>query len=294
MPLPDCSALLFYANLSILGEFVLIGKYIVIICTSFGPISLKPLLDPAAPAACIVPTTRVELWPDINRPGMESSMDTIEAIKVRHSVRAYKAESPSLETIREILSLASRSPSWANTQPWEVYVASGEVLDGIRKSYAANFRNRVQRQPDLAVPGEWPQAHENRMIELRDARTRSLQGEKTAEDIRESMFALNAQLFGAPAVAFICMERSLTPWSIYDLGLFSQTLMLAAAARGVASIPAFNLVAYPDILRDKLAIPDDLSIIMGIALGFEDREDPHNRYRSSRRPVEDFSVFKGF
>lgn len=224
-------------------------------------------------------------------------MDTLRAIANRHSVRAYEKDPPSREIIEKILDSASRSPSWANTQPWEVYIATGAVLEDIRQAYAANFRDRVHREPDLETPSEWPPEHERRMVELRDARMQSLQAEEDAEGgdvVRESMFALNARMFGAPVVAFICMDRSLTPWSIYDLGLFSQTLMLAAMDCGVASIPAFNLVAYPGILRETLGIPDQLSIVMGIALGYENGDDPHNRYRSSRRKIDEFAVLQGF
>ena len=104
---------------------------------------------------------------------------------------------------------------------------------------------------------------------------------------------MNYHFFHAPVVAYICMDKTLTPWSIYDLGLFSQSLMLAARHFGLDSAPAVTLVAHPDLIRKELKIPDDLPIIIGIALGYADAEHPQNKYRTPRRPVPEAVTFKG-
>jgi nitroreductase len=220
-------------------------------------------------------------------------MDVIEALNSRHSVRAFQPDAPDRDVLVEIFTAAGRAPSWANTQPWEVFVAAGSIVEEIRQTYATNFKNSVPRNPELAIPRDWPDALEQRMAVLRDERIKSLGGETDNEAVRKVFFELNVRLFKAPVIAYICMDRTLTPWSIYDLGLFSQSLMLAAQGHGVASIPAFNLVAYPSVLRDILEIPHELTILMGIALGYEDSGDPNNQYRSPRRTVEDFVRFKG-
>ena len=61
----------------------------------------------------------------------------------------------------------------------------------------------------------------------------------------------------------------------------------------VGSVVAVNLTAYPDILREELGIPEDHTVLIGIALGYEDPEDVNNQVRSIRRPVEDAVVIKG-
>ena len=63
-------------------------------------------------------------------------------------------------------------------------------------------------------------------------------------------------------------------------------MLLSACAHGVDSVPAYNLVKYPDILRDELGIPEDLSIAVGVALGYGS-DVPLNAFRSTRRPLED-------
>jgi len=88
-------------------------------------------------------------------------------------------------------------------------------------------------------------------------------------------------------VVYLCMDRTLSSWSIFDIGMFAQSLMLAATEFGVGSIPAINLVAFPDLLRSELAIPDELLLLLGIAMGYEDESNIANRPRSLRRPVDE-------
>jgi nitroreductase len=90
------------------------------------------------------------------------------------------------------------------------------------------------------------------------------------------------------------MDRTLTPWSVFDLGLLAQSIMLAAQHFGVGSAPAVTLAAHPDLLRAELQIPDDLSIIVGIAIGYADDGHPQNKYRSRRRTVQEVVTFRGW
>ncbi|VVB54903.1 Nitroreductase family protein [uncultured archaeon] len=111
---------------------------------------------------------------------------------------------------------------------------------------------------------------------------------------RQAIFEANYRFFGAPAVIYLCMDHTLTPWSIFDIGMLAQSIMLAAQQYGLGSIPAYVLVSYPDLIRAELNIPDDLSIIIGIALGYSDEQHPQNKFRSPRRPVQEVVRFEGF
>ena len=62
-------------------------------------------------------------------------MNTIDALNSRYCCRAFKPEQVSKQKVEEILEAAIHAPSWANTQPWEIYVASGEPLERLRKAY---------------------------------------------------------------------------------------------------------------------------------------------------------------
>jgi len=81
----------------------------------------------------------------------------IEALKSRKSIRVYKPDPVAPEVIREIVEAANRAPSWANTQPWEVYVAGGAPLDNLRKRYLENFQKEIAPAPEITIPAEWPE-----------------------------------------------------------------------------------------------------------------------------------------
>ena len=52
-----------------------------------------------------------------------------EVVLGRRSIRGYKPDPVPRALIEEILQIAMRAPSSMNTQPWNFYVVSGEVLD---------------------------------------------------------------------------------------------------------------------------------------------------------------------
>ena len=91
-------------------------------------------------------------------------------------------------------------------------------------------------------------------------------------------------LFNAPVVAFLTIGE-MNPWSIYDLGAVGENLMLAATDAGLASLPAYEFVRYPEVLRKNLPIPDEEIIGMGIGLGYLG-DQQINDFHSSRVNVD--------
>jgi nitroreductase len=108
------------------------------------------------------------------------------------------------------------------------------------------------------------------------------------------LMQMNYRFFDAPVVVYLCMERCLAPWSLFDLGALSQSILLSAQEQGLGSAVAITLAAHPDIIRRELGIPDELAIIIGIALGLPDPGSPQNRYRSTRRDVGEVVRLVGF
>jgi len=221
-------------------------------------------------------------------------MNVIEALNSRFCARAFKPDPVDKETIIKILEAATRAPSWANTQPWGIFVAGGEVLERLRQSYLANFHKGAPRNPDLPAPQQWPSALQKRIEELLAERFNIIGTERDESAARQALFELNYKFFGAPVVIYLCMDRTLSPWSIFDIGMIAQSIMLAAQQYGVGSAPAFTFVTYPDLIRAEFGIPEDLSIIIGLALGYSDLQHPENKFRSSRRPIREAVHFKGF
>jgi nitroreductase len=220
-------------------------------------------------------------------------MDVLEAVTSRYTCRAFKPDPVDRDILLKIIENATHSPSWANTQPWEVYIAGGEVLESIRKGYMESFRSDVPTDPNIPFMSEWPPQHQERMNELGIKLYKHIGISKGDKEAIEASWKLNFKLFGAPIVIYLCMHETLSEWSMFDLGSLSQSIMLAAQEFGIDSAPAVNLVAYPKIIREEIGIPDELSIVIGIALGYKDNESSQNTFRSNRRPLDDVVRLKG-
>ncbi len=220
-------------------------------------------------------------------------MEVTDALKRRYTARAFKPDPIDRNTLERILEAALKAPSWANTQPWEIYVASGAVLNRLREAYVANLRNCVPRKPDLAAPKQWPPALLLRMETLRAERMATLERVCLDKTMLKDLSEMNYHFFYAPVVVYLCMDRTLTPWSVFDLGLLAQSIMLASQQFGIASATAVTLVVHPDLIRQELQIPDALSIIIGIALGHAEPDHPQNQYRTSRRTLREAVKFLG-
>lgn len=221
-------------------------------------------------------------------------MNVTEALNSRHTCRYFKPEPLSRQTVIDILEAACRTPSWANTQPWEIFVAGGSTLDGLRSACLEKVRNGVPAASDIPRPESWPPEIQARMRQSFTQRLCDLGIDPDDQEARRSAAENNSRFFGAPAVLYLCMDRTLTSWSMHDLGMMSQSIMLAAEEKGVASAIAYNLVIYPDLIRQALKIPEDLAIVIGIALGHSEADNPQNQYRMPRRPLEETVRLTGF
>ncbi len=215
-------------------------------------------------------------------------MDVLKALKERHSTRAYLPKAVDHETIIKVLEAANYAPSWANTQPWEFYVAAGEPLLRLREQYVANFDKGVPLNPDIPVPQSWPEEHKKRTLEMGAGRFAVMGIDRNDVEARNEITKNNYRLFDAPVVIFPCMDRALTQWSLFDMGAVSQSLMIAAQHYGLNTIPAIMLAAYPEIIRQELNIPNHLNIVIWIALGYGDSDSIQNKYVTTRRPVDEF------
>ena len=221
-------------------------------------------------------------------------MNVIDALNSRFTCRAFSPDPVGKDTVIKILAAANRAPSWGNTQPWDIYVAAGTVLEDLRKEFLTNMAQKVAPKTDLPLPQEWPAALQERYTSLGKERAGVLAEELGREHLSQAVAERNFRFFDAPVVFYICMDRSLTPYSMLDLGAVGQSIMLAAQEYDLATAPAVMLVAYPDLIHKALGIPEDEAIVLGIALGCADTSSIHNQYRSRRRPVEEMARLVGF
>jgi nitroreductase len=212
-------------------------------------------------------------------------MHVIEAINARRSTRAFLPDPVERNKLTAVSEAAARAPSWANSQPWETFVATGETLDKIKKGYLEKYAAKTPPAPETPFPTAWTQAAKDRRQLLDAGMTRA------CGDAAKQFGALNQGMFNAPAVAFVCIDKTLSHWSLYDVGAYAQNLMLAAVEKGLGAIPAITLVLYPDVLRREMRIPDNLKITIGIALGYIDTGNRINDFVSERVSLSETAHF---
>ena len=202
----------------------------------------------------------------------------------RHSVRNFQNKEIPENLIKEIISVAQRAPSWENSQPWNVYIATGEVLEQIRKEYREKGEQNIKGYADMN-PGHRTNYSKQSQKNMEDQNkafaefTEDPKFEKFMESVRN--------LYYSPMVVYFTLNKGYIPYSVYDVGAFGMSLMLAAKDYGVDSLIAYSLVTYPDVLRKYLKVPDDEDIIEGIALGYEEDKNI-NKFRSTRLPLDKF------
>ncbi len=219
-------------------------------------------------------------------------MDAIEAILARYSVRNFSSKPVSKGTVMKILEVATRSPSGSNGQPWEVFVASGAVIERIRKTYQELSQGGTgsTARPATSSGPPRPAYILERMNTIRNERFQLL-GLDPADPASGKVFTeWSSRLFGAPVMVVICMDKALS--SNLDIGLFIQTICIAAQGYGVDSLIASAFVSQPDVLRQELEIPESLNIVTGIGLGYPDSNSIINTYRSPRRPIQEVVRYK--
>ncbi|HAW45440.1 MAG TPA: nitroreductase [Sutterella sp.] len=211
-------------------------------------------------------------------------MQFSETLRARKSVRYFGDKPVDAALVTEIVADAALAPSWVNAQEWKVVVLTGDALETYRKAHA---------EKDLAgIKGysETKAAHREQYSAMAQENMATFTQRRIDAGLADIKENSQAYLFHAPVVLFMTVPKTRGDFTILDLGGFCQTLMLAAADRGVASIIAYNLVKYPDLIRQYTAIPEDDEIVIGIALGYE-VEHPLNAFRSTRRDVADILRF---
>ena len=226
-------------------------------------------------------------------------MNVSEAIRQRKSIRAFKREAVPREILTEIMGLSLRAPSWENTQPWEFDIVSGSKLEDIRTAYMENAEERPNAE--LAGPPKYDQPFDTRRRTL-GMKVFEIEGINREDREKRKQWQLRGlRLFDAPCAIYIYIERSfylqddtLNIWPIFDCGLIAENIMLLAAEHGLGTIPQIQAVAYPSILRQVLGIPESKLIVLGIAIGYPDWDDPINQFESQRDPLETVARWHGF
>lgn len=218
-------------------------------------------------------------------------MSLEDALRQRRSVRGFTDRPVPPDVMREIFALAQLAPSNCNIQPWKVFVASGEVRDELRRRMVDKVTRGVMINPDYEPLHAFTGVYRRRQV---DCAVELYSHMGIARDDRAGRMRANLrnfELFDAPHVAFIGMEREFGVTVALDVGMYIQSLLLTMTAWGVASCAQGAMRYYPDDVREVFGEPASTAILCGISFGYEDPSVPANRTRVGRAPLDENVVF---
>lgn len=216
-------------------------------------------------------------------------MELWEALKTRKSIRAFKTDPVPRALLAEILEAARWSPSWGNTQPWEIVVVEGEKVKQLTGELAAVFEKRVPPNPDVPMPLTFPDAYKTRYMACAAGLFGTMGVAQDDKDLRHAHMLKMTRGFGAPVVIYVIFHSDLAEhYSMFDLGAITHAICLAAHGQGLGTCIEAQLARYPDLIRKHLNLLASHKIAVGIALGYPDPAASANAFRSDREPLEKF------
>ena len=234
---------------------------------------------------------------------MPSGMDVSTALAQRRSIRDFKADPIPPELLNAVLADARWAPSWSNTQPYRLGIASGALRDTISSKLCALYDEGMALQRaapwtrlaallsgkvpkgDYAVPREYPE-------DLQPARRATGFGlygvlgiAREDKPAREKQMRKNYEFFGAPTVIFLFAHEGLGHYATLDAGIWLQSFMLAAQARGLGTCAQGALAVWPEPIRAAFDVPPRYRLLCGCSVGFP-AATPVNAFNPDRPAAE--------
>src|ERR1700761_7080871 len=169
----------------------------------------------------------------MNDTPMNETVNEIDAVlKSRRSIRAFLPTPVAREEIEAILEAASRAPSGTNTQPWKVYVVTGEALERLSQALLAAYddpqRDSLYQEDYRYYPRQWVSPYIDRRRKIGWDLYGLLGIAKGEKDKMNAQHARNYAFFGAPVGLFFTIDRILERGSWLDYGMFLEAVMISA------------------------------------------------------------------
>jgi nitroreductase len=223
-------------------------------------------------------------------------MNVAEALKARVSVRVYKPDPVPEALLREIIDAARFAPSGGNLQPWKLIAVSGAARDAVcTLARETLMRDPTSQEGDRAVypPKLW-EPYRTRRFKVGEDMYDLLGIAREDKPARLQHVARNFDFFGAPVGLFFVIDKNFGHHQWLHLGMFMQSLALAATERGLGSCFQEFWARFRETLHAHFQLPQEELIVCAMALGYSDETAPVNSLRSEREAVDDIAAFKGF
>ncbi len=224
-------------------------------------------------------------------------------VQSRRSTRDFSPQAVPAALLDTVLADANWAPSWSNTQPYRLAIASGEVRDRLATQLCERFDTATRAQQGgpwaklklLATRHGLPDGDFNTNFaypeDLQPRRRATGHGlyellgiGRKDHAARHQQMRRNFEFFGAPTALFVFVHAGLHEFSILDAGIFLQTLMLSAHAHGLATCAQGALATWGSPVRAEFAIPRDYKLICGVSIGYAS-EHAVNQFNPGRSPA---------
>jgi nitroreductase len=217
-------------------------------------------------------------------------MKVSDAIATRKTMRAFKPDPVSRETIEKIISLAARAPSGGNVQPWKVHALIGAARDELVRR-VAEFR----KQHPMGTPPEYhiyppalTEPYKTRRFRVGEMMYATMNIPREDKAARIAFFSRNWEFFGASVGLIFTIDRQMQQGQWADLGMFLQNIMLLAREHGLHTCPQEAWAMFHPQIREYLNVPENEMIFCGMAVGYADETAPVNTLESERAPLAEY------
>ena len=220
-----------------------------------------------------------------------------EVVLGRRSIRGYKPDPVPKQVIEEVLELAVRSPSSMNTQPWHLYVVTGEPLDKIRKENTERNISGVPPSREIRTPNKGYEGHHReRQIEIAVQLFQKMGIERDDKEGRQDWVLRGFSQFDAALSIVVTFDRELLDDDIskFDCGGIVNGLVTAGWSKGLGAVINSQGIMQSPVVREHAGIPDDQVIMICVAMGYPDDSFPANEVVSKRKSISELATFVGF
>lgn len=224
-----------------------------------------------------------------DRPDDLAHDDLAHIVERRRSCRAFRPEPVPDKIIEAVLETAQLSPSWCNTQPWQLTITSGPATEQFRGAMLRHVDAETRHRPARDFPG--PSGYSGRLLERRRECGWALyesvgvtRGDRAASgrQARE-----NFAFFGAPHVVIVSTPRELGTYGAVDCGLWIATFLYAAESHGLGAVAQAAIASHAPFVREYFQVPDDQLVLCGVSFGWRDEDHPANGFRTLRAPLDE-------
>ena len=202
-----------------------------------------------------------------------------EFLASRRSTRDFITDKPvPQELLNQILVDALTAPSWSNTRPFKIAIATDDVKDRI----SHEFLNRWEA---LAKGRNGGLIAKLKLISTRYGLPTSnrLSAKSYVAELKPRAFRVGKEMYEAIGINRKDRKARDDQWAKnYEFfGLMLENLMLSAHAYGLGTCAQGAVVIWDDVIRKEFDVSKDYRLLTGLAIGYP-TDAPINSFGAHR------------